>query len=40
MFRQGFTCLALLNVNTWLFAYEAITRYGGTFQTLLLSFGV
>ena len=37
MFRQGFTCPALLTVHPdCSFAYGAITRYGQTFQTVLL----
>jgi hypothetical protein len=37
MFRQGFTCLALLTFHhASPFAYRAITFYGRTFQTALL----
>ena len=36
MFRQGFTCPALLESSSITFAYGAITRYGATFQKLLL----
>ena len=37
MFRQGFTCPALLK-DPKPYAYGAITRYGRTFQTVLLNF--
>lgn len=36
MFRQGFTCPALLKSSFLTFAYGAVTRYGATFQKLLL----
>ena len=36
MFRQGFTCPALLKDPNGTSAYGAITRYGRTFQTVLL----
>ena len=36
MFRQDFTCPALLEASSITFAYGAITRYGQTFQTVLL----
>ena len=36
MFRQDFTCPALLKDLLDLYAYGAITRYGRTFQTVLL----
>ena len=36
MFRQGFTCPALLKDLLIVSAYGAITRYGRTFQTVLL----
>lgn len=37
MFRQGFTCPALLTYHPMHpFAYGAITRYGQTFQTARL----
>jgi hypothetical protein len=36
MFRQGFTCLALLKDLQEHYAYGAITRFGRTFQTVLL----
>ena len=38
MFRQDFTCPALLKDLGIDFAYGAITRYGPTFQTVLLSY--
>ena len=38
MFRQDFTCPALLKDLRELYAYGAITRYGRTFQTVLLTF--
>ena len=38
MFRQDFTCPALLKDHSALYAYGAITRYGRTFQTVLLIF--
>ena len=37
MFRQDFTCPALLKDPEFDFAYGAVTRYGAPFQTLLLS---
>ena len=36
MFRQDFTCPALLKDNQKIDAYGAVTRYGPTFQTVLL----
>ena len=36
MFRQDFTCPALLEDLTRHYAYGAITRFGRTFQTVLL----
>ncbi len=36
MFRQGFTCPALLESLYLIFAYGAVTRYGRTFQSVLL----
>lgn len=36
MFRQGFTCPALLETPEKHYAYGAITRYGRPFQTLRL----
>jgi hypothetical protein len=35
-FRQGFTCPALLESFIITFAYGTVTRYGQTFQTVLL----
>jgi len=35
-FRQDFTCPALLKDNNRIDAYGAVTRYGPTFQTVLL----
>ena len=35
-FRQGFTCPALLKSFDITFAYGAVTRYGPTFQKVLL----
>ena len=37
MFRQGFTCPALLKDLKRISTYGAITRYGRTFQTVLLT---
>ena len=37
IFRQGFTCLALLKSSDLAFAYGAVTRYGAPFQKLLLA---
>ncbi len=34
MFRQGFTCPALLEDPHAFYPYGAITRFGATFQTL------
>ena len=34
MFRQDFTCPALLEARIWHYLYGAITRYGPTFQTV------
>ena len=36
MFRQDFTCPALLESQIITFAYGTVTRYGATFQKLLL----
>ena len=36
MFRQDFTCPALLEDLMKLYPYGAITRYGQSFQTVLL----
>ena len=36
MFRQDYTCPALLKSGNFIFAYGAVTRYGVPFQTLLL----
>ena len=36
-FRQDFTCPALLKDHAQVFAYGAITLYGGSFQILLLT---
>ncbi|CDG40810.1 hypothetical protein ASAP_2765 [Asaia bogorensis] len=36
MFRQGFTCPALLENHHEHYAYGAITHYCRTFQTVLL----
>ena len=36
MFRQDFTCPALLESYHITFAYGAVTRYGRTFQIVLL----
>ncbi len=36
MFRQGFTCPALLESFFITFAYGTVTRYGQPFQTVLL----
>ena len=38
MFRQDFTCPALLKDLCNIYAYGAVTRYGRTFQTVLLIF--
>ncbi len=37
MFRQSFTCSALLESWMFAFTYGAVTRYGVPFQTLLLT---
>ena len=37
MFRQNFTCSALLESLLIAFAYGTVTRYGATFQRLLLT---
>ena len=37
MFRQDFTCPALLESNCAFYLYGAITRYGLTFQTVPLT---
>ena len=34
MFRQDFTCPALLKDNTTPYPYGALTHYGPTFQTV------
>ena len=36
MFRQDYTCPALLESSSITFAYGAVTRYGPTFQMVLL----
>ena len=36
IFRQDYTCPALLKSFNLTFAYRAVTRYGATFQKLLL----
>ena len=36
MFRQDFTCPALLKSPSLTFAYGAVTRYGHSFQSVLL----
>jgi hypothetical protein len=36
MFRQDFTCPALLKSLLIIFTYGAVTRYGQTFQNVLL----
>jgi hypothetical protein len=36
MFRQNYTCSALLESFTISFAYGTVTRYGQPFQTVLL----
>ena len=36
MFRQDYTCPALLESDEIIFAYGAVTRYGQSFQTVLL----
>ncbi len=36
MFRQDFTCPALLEASLDRFPYGAITHYGPTFQTVLV----
>ena len=36
MFRQDYTCPALLESDYITFAYGAVTRYGVSFQILLL----
>ena len=36
MFRQDFTCPALLEDLRIIFAYGAVTRYGPAFQPVLL----
>ena len=36
MFRQDFTCPALLESFIIAFAYGAVTRYGRSFQSVLL----
>jgi hypothetical protein len=38
MFRQGFTCPALLKSSSKHYAYGAITHYRRTFQIVLLVF--
>ena len=38
MFRQDYTCPALLKSCLIVFAYGAVTRYGVLFQVLLLTY--
>lgn len=40
MFRQDFTCPALLKDTPWRYRYGAITRSGRTFQTVLVLHGM
>ena len=40
MFRQDYTCPALLESIEVVFAYGAITRYGASFQMLLLTYSM
>ncbi len=37
MFRQDYTCPALLESLLLAFAYGAVTRYGHSFQSVLLT---
>lgn len=37
MFRQDFTCPALLESSSFAFTYGAVTRYGHSFQSVLLT---
>ncbi len=37
MFRQDYTCPALPKSDNFTFAYGAVTRYGVSFQILLLA---
>jgi hypothetical protein len=37
MFRQDYTCPALLEAPSIVFAYGAVTRYGHSFQSVLLT---
>ncbi len=37
MFRQDFTCPALLEISKFVFAYGAITHYGRPFQIVPLT---
>ena len=37
MFRQDYTCPALLKSGKIAFAYGAVTRYGRSFQSVLLT---
>ena len=37
MFRQDFTCPALLESASIVFAYGAVTRYGRSFQSVPLT---
>ena len=36
MFRQNFTCSALLEDNMQNYSYGAVTHYGSTFQKILI----
>ena len=36
MFRQNYTCSALLKSDNFTFAYGTVTHYGQTFQFVLL----
>jgi hypothetical protein len=38
MFRQDFTCPALLETSALHYVYGAVTHYGPTFQTVPLVF--
>ncbi len=37
MFRQDFTCPALLESSSIVFTYGAVTRYGHSFQSVRLT---
>jgi hypothetical protein len=40
MFRQGFTCPALLKAHARVYVYGAVTRFGHSFQSVPLMLAI